>query len=118
MVGRVVVMEPHDYEAWLKYGNTGPTVLASGEELFAAKACNTCHRSDSAARAPILNGIVGTKVALADGSTVTVNDDYIRESILNPAPQVVAGYQPLMPTFKGTITEDELMQLVDCVKSL
>jgi cytochrome c oxidase subunit 2 len=118
MVGHVIVMEPHEYEAWLKYGNAGPSVLASGEELFAAKACNTCHRPDSAARAPILNGIVGTKVALADGSTVTVNDDYIRESILNPASKVVAGYQPLMPTFKGTITEEELMQLVNYVKSL
>jgi cytochrome c oxidase subunit 2 len=118
MVGYVIVMEPHEYEAWLEHGNAGPSVLASGEELFAAKSCNTCHRPDSAARAPILNGIVGTKVALADGSTVTVNDDYIRESILNPAAKVVAGYQPLMPTFKGTITEEELMQLVNYVKSM
>ena len=74
--------------------------------------------ADSAARAPILNGIFGTQVSLNDGTRAVVNDDYIRESILNPAAKVVAGYQPVMPTFKGQISEEELIQLVNHIKSL
>jgi len=120
MVGSIVVMEPRAYEAWLAGEKTGPSAagLASGDELFVAKACNTCHRPDSSARAPILNGIFGTQVSLNDGTKAVVNDDYIRESILNPAARVVNGYQPVMPTFKGQISEEELIQLVNYVKSL
>jgi cytochrome c oxidase subunit 2 len=120
MVGRIVVMEPRAYEAWLAGEKTGPSAagVASGDELFVAKSCNTCHRPDSAARAPILTGIFGTQVSLNDGTKAVVNDDYIRESILNPAAKVVNGYQPVMPTFKGQISEEELIQLVNYVKSL
>jgi cytochrome c oxidase subunit 2 len=118
MVGRVVVMEPRDYEAWLATGNKGPTAAATGAELFVSKACNTCHRSDSSARAPILDGLFGKKVALHDGATAVATEDYIRESILNPAAKIVAGYQPVMPTYRGSITEEELMQLVNYVRSL
>jgi cytochrome c oxidase subunit 2 len=119
MVGKVVVMEPRAYEAWLA-GETpgGVTAVASGEQLFVTKSCNTCHRPDSAARAPILNGAFGTQVVLQDGSKVTMNEDYVRESILNPAAKVVKGYQPVMPTFKGQVTEEELIQLVNYVKTL
>ena len=124
MVGSIVVMEPRAYEAWLageKSGSSaagGASGLASGEELFVAKSCNTCHRPDSSARAPVLNGIFGTEVSLNDGTKAVVNDDYIRESILNPAAKVVNGYQPVMPTFKGQVSEEELIQLVNYVKSL
>lgn len=118
MVGTVHVMEPHDYEVWLAGGKPGQTPLASGEDLFVARACNTCHRSDSSARAPILNGIFGRAVMLSDGRSVTADENYIRESILNPHGKVVAGYQPIMPTFKGTVSEEELMLLVAYVKSL
>ena len=118
MAGTVYVMEPHDYEAWLAGGKPGQTPLASGEELFVARACNTCHRPDSAARAPLLNGLFGRPVALADGRSVVADENYVRESILDPKSKVVAGYQPIMPTFKGTISEEELMLLVGYVKSL
>ena len=118
MIGRVVVMEPHDYEVWLTQGNAGQAPTASGAELFGTLACNTCHKSDSAARAPNLEGIYGTDVTLLGGGTVKVDDDYIRESILNPQAKVVNGYQPIMPTFKGQISEDQLMQLITYVKSL
>jgi len=117
MSGQVVVMEPSAYEAWLA-GSQGQPPLASGEQLFAAKACNTCHRPDSAARAPVLTGLFGRPVSLADGSSATADESYIRESIVNPAAKVVAGYQPIMPTFKGNVSEEELVLLVSYVKSL
>jgi cytochrome c oxidase subunit 2 len=118
MVGRVVVMEKHEYEEWLATGAKGRTAAASGQELFTTKACITCHRPDSAARAPILNGLLGRKVLLADGSTLVADEDYIRESILIPATKVVAGYQPVMPPYQGVIPEEETMLLVNYVKSL
>jgi cytochrome c oxidase subunit 2 len=120
MVGKIVVMEPRAYEAWLAGEPAGGALpaVASGEQLFVAKACNTCHRPDSAARAPILNGLFGTQVTLQDGTKVTANEDYVRESILNPAAKIVQGYQPVMPTFKGQVTEEELIQLVNYVKTL
>jgi cytochrome c oxidase subunit 2 len=118
MAGTVYVMEPHDYEVWLSGGKPGQAPLASGEEIFVAHACNTCHRPDSSARAPLLNGFFGKSVPLADGKTVVADENYIRESILEPKAKVVAGYQPIMPTFKGTLSEEELMLLVNYVKSL
>ncbi len=118
MVGRVVVMTPTDYELWLSGVRPGQAPLRTGEELFVANACNTCHRPDSSARAPILNGVYGRKVRLSDGTTVTADDAYIRESILAPQAKIVFGYQPIMPTFKGVISEEELMQLIDYVKKL
>lgn len=120
MVGKIVVMEPRAYEAWLAGEPAGgaPAAAASGEQLFVAKACNTCHRPDSSARAPILNGLFGTQVALQDGTKVTADENYVRESILNPGAKIVQGYQPVMPTFKGQVTEEELIQLVNYVKTL
>jgi len=110
----------HPYEAWLAGESPGGAVpaVASGEQLFVSKSCNTCHRADSSARAPILNGLFGTQVTLQDGTKATANEDYIRESILNPAAKIVQGYQPVMPTFKGQVTEEELIQLVNYVKTL
>lgn len=119
MIGRIVVMEKNDYQAWLVGGPpAGRTVQASGETLFSSFACNTCHRADSAARAPILNGLYGRQVELLGGGGVKADDNYLRESILDPAAKVVAGYQPIMPTFKGQMNEDQLQQLVTYVKSL
>ena len=120
MVGKIVVMEPRAYEAWLAGEPAGGAqpAAASGEQLFVAKACNTCHRPDSSARAPILNGLFGTQVTLQDGTKITADENYVRESILNPAAKIVQGYQPVMPTFKGQVTEEELIQLVNYVKTL
>jgi cytochrome c oxidase subunit 2 len=118
MIGRVVVMEPHDYEVWLTSGNAGPPILTSGEELFSALACNTCHRPESNVRAPILARLPGSTVRLHDGGTVTADDDYLRESILRPAEKIVAGYQPVMPTYQGQVSEEQLLQLLTYIKSL
>jgi cytochrome c oxidase subunit II len=118
MTGRVVVMEPHDYQAWLAGEKRGRPPAASGAALFVSKACVTCHRPDTAARAPILVGLFGRKVALQDGRSIVADETYIRESILNPQAKIVAGYQPIMPTFQGQVGEEELLQLIDYVKTL
>jgi cytochrome c oxidase subunit 2 len=119
MGGWVTVMEPSDYAAWLS-GSTGEDVnpVVAGEKLFAEKACSTCHLSNGTGRAPSLNGVYGGSVHLADGSNVTADDAYIRESILVPTAKIVAGYQPLMPAFQGQLTEEQIMSLTAYIKSL
>jgi cytochrome c oxidase subunit II len=119
MGGWVTVMEPSDYAAWLSGaagGETNPVAL--GEKLFIEKACNTCHLSTGLGRSPSLNGVYGAKVLLADGSTVVADEAYIRESILQPNAKIVAGYQPLMPSFQGQLTEEQVMALIAYIKSL
>jgi cytochrome c oxidase subunit 2 len=119
MGGWVTVQEPSDYSAWLS-GSTGENVdpVVAGEKLFAEKACSTCHLSNGTGRAPSLNGVYGGTVRLADGSTVTADEGYIRESILLSNAKIVAGYQPLMPSFQGQLTEEDIMSLTAYIKSL
>jgi cytochrome c oxidase subunit 2 len=118
MIGRITVMEPADYEAWLEDKIPSRSLASTGADLFEAKACNTCHRQDSDARAPILNGVYGSEVALLGGEIVTADDNYIRESIIDPAEKVVAGYQPIMPTYKGQLSEEEILELMSYIQSL
>ena len=118
MIGRIVVMEPHDYQTWLAGAPAGPSIHASGAELFVDRACHTCHRPDSSARAPILEGLVGKEVRLQDGRTVRADEAYVRESILLPQAKIVAGYQPIMPTYKGQLDEEDLIRLISYIKGL
>ena len=117
MIGTVTVMEPTEYQAWIS-GATGGPLSARGERLFADLACNTCHRSDGSGRGPALEAKFGTEERLATGAMVRVDESYVRESILNPQLKLVAGYQPLMPTFQGLVNEESVMALVEYVKSL
>jgi len=118
MVGRVVVMEPTEYESWLT-GNVGGGSLAQrGERLFNDLACNTCHLGDGRGRGPSLARKFGASERLASGGTVPVDEAYVRESILMPQAKVVDGYQPLMPTFQGLVSEENVLALVEYVKSL
>jgi cytochrome c oxidase subunit 2 len=117
MIGRVTVMEPAAYQSWLSGGEEGP-LSARGERLFTELACNTCHISDGSGRGPSLVNKFGAAEQLANGSSVTVDEGYIRESILNPQAKLVAGYQPLMPTFQGLVNEEGIMSLIEYVKTL
>ncbi|HTT22388.1 MAG TPA: cytochrome c oxidase subunit II [Candidatus Sulfotelmatobacter sp.] len=117
MIGSIVVMEPAQYEAWMSGGSTGP-LSASGEKMFAELGCATCHRSDSQGRGPNLQGMFGKTVLLEDGRLVTADENYIRESILDPGAKVVRGFKPVMPTFQGLVSEEQLNALVAYVKSL
>ena len=118
MVGRVVVMEDTAYQAWLSGGAAEGSLASQGEKLFQDLACVTCHRNDAQGRGPNLEGLFGSKVELADGSVVVADEAYIRESILSPAVKVVAAFQPVMPTFQGLVSEEQLIALVEYVKSL
>ena len=117
MIGDVVVMEPAQYEAWTGGSTSGP-LSAAGEKVFAELGCSTCHRTDMQGRGPNLQGIFGKPVQLQDGRTVTVDDNYIRESILDPGAKIVNGFKPVMPTFQGLVSEEQLNALVAYVKSL
>jgi cytochrome c oxidase subunit 2 len=118
MVGWVTVMEPADFQAWLSGGAGESSPAVSGERLFQEHACNTCHESGPQGRGPVLAGLAGRQVQLADGSTVTADDNYLRESIVNPTARIVAGYQPLMPTYQGLISEEGLLQLIAYIRTL
>jgi cytochrome c oxidase subunit II len=117
MIGNVVVMDPAQYEAWMNGGSTGP-LSATGEQIFGQLGCATCHRSDAQGRGPSLEGVFGKPVALADGRTVTADENYLRQCILSPGDKRVKGYQPIMPTFQGLVTEEQVNALVAYVKSL
>lgn len=118
MVGRVVVMTPQDFEQWLAGTKAGLTPELSGAALYGKLACNSCHRPDTGARAPVLNGLAGRRVALAGGGSIVADDAYIRESIVAPMAKITNGYQPIMPTYKGQLTEEQLLDLIAYVRSL
>jgi cytochrome c oxidase subunit 2 len=118
MTGSVVVMEPAEFERWLRGQGGGETLAQEGGALFRERGCSGCHGAASSVRAPSLAGLYGRPVPLSDGSVVTADDRYIRDSILLPKHQVAAGYQPVMPSFAGQLGEDDLVKLIAYIKSL
>ena len=118
MIGDVVVMEPAQYEAWLSGGAALGSLANTGQGIFQSLGCSTCHRFDTQGRGPNLVGVFGRPVLLEDGRTVIADENYIRESILIPAAKVVSGFKPIMPTFQGIVSEEQLNALVAYVKSL
>jgi cytochrome c oxidase subunit II len=118
MIGRIVVMALTEYQAWLSGGATGVSLAAAGERLFQRLGCNTCHVESGAGRGPSLAGLFGKTVKLAGGNSVTADETYIRESIVNPQAKIVAGYEPIMPAFKGLISEDGILQILAYLKTL
>jgi cytochrome c oxidase subunit II len=119
MIGTVIVMEPRDFDNWLA-GNTGTTTpAAAGQQLYQTLGCASCHGANGeGGRGPVLAGLFGREVSLASGTTVRADEGYLRESIVNPQAKLVAGFGPIMPTFQGQVSEDQLMQLVAFIKSL
>ena len=89
-----------------------------GEKLFTSLGCASCDLPDGTGRAPKMMGVFGSTVKLQDGSTVTADENYIRESIMTPMAKIVAGYAPLMPTFQGQVSEEQLAQIIAYIKSL
>lgn len=131
MIGKIVVMEPADYQAWLSgagvevggvtpaaTGGAAVPVATAGEALFKKLGCVACHKGKTGALGPSLAGLSGTQVHLQSGETITADDAYLRESILNPGAKIVAGFPPVMPTFKGQVSEEDLMQLITYIKTL
>jgi cytochrome c oxidase subunit 2 len=118
MIGEVTVLSPDDYDKWTQQSTSGMSLAQNGERLFASMGCNACHSGSAAARGPNLAGVYGSKLQLANGTQVVVNDAYLRDSILNPSQHITAGYAPIMPTYQGQISEDGLIDLVEYIKSM
>ena len=117
MIGSVIVLELSEYESWLGGQAAGISTAKLGEGLFQRLGCVSCHRPGGAVPAPSLVGLFGSKVKLADGRSVVADENYIRESIIDPRAKVVAGYQPVMPLYRGLISEDGILQIIAYLKS-
>lgn len=118
MGGYMTVMTPSGYAAWLAHAGSSQTMAAAGRKLFSAYGCTGCHDGGGTVRAPSLVGLYGAQVPMAAGGTVAADDTYIRDKILNPDAQPIAGYKQVMPAFKGQLSEAELQQLITYIKSL
>lgn len=119
MRGFIEVMEPTAYENWLS-GNAAQTSPATaGRNLYESLGCVSCHGANAeGGRGPALIGLYGSKVTLNSGQTLTADEGYFRESILNPQAKIVTGFGPIMPSFQGQIPEEQLLQVVAYLKSL
>jgi cytochrome c oxidase subunit 2 len=117
MIGTVTVMEPADYEAWLA-GSAEGSLALEGRKVFLKYRCISCHEATAGGHAPVLEGVFNRPVRLSDGREVIADEDYIHESILEPSAKVVAGWQNIMPTFRGQITEEEIYALIAFLQSL
>jgi cytochrome c oxidase subunit 2 len=117
MTGWVVVQAPADHAAWLARAGAAGDMAAQGARLFRQHGCTGCHGPASVVHAPPLEGIYGRRQPLAGGGFATADDAYLRDSILLPGRQVVAGYEPLMPSYQGQLGEDEILALVAYLKS-
>lgn len=118
MRGTVYVMQPEEYQRWLA-GQVSPGTLSEkGRRVFNQLGCASCHVADAGVRAPMLNDLYGRKVRLDDGRMIQADDQYIRDSIVLPQKDLVAGYPPIMPTFRGIAQEDEILALIEYIKSM
>lgn len=136
MIGQVFVMEVEDYQQWLQGGGstdggTGEqpggsvggeqisgSMAEAGAAIFGEQGCGSCHAAGSEERAPDLTGIFGQEEEMADGSLVVVDENYLRESIVAPLEKIVAGYDPIMPSYQSRLSEEEITQLIEYIKSL
>jgi cytochrome c oxidase subunit 2 len=118
MTGRIVVMELPAFEQWLARQDVNGTLASAGERLFAQFGCGGCHGAGAMVRAPALQGLYGKPVPLSDGTIEIADERYLRDAILKPRAKIVAGYQALMPSYEGKISEDELVQVTAYLKSL
>jgi cytochrome c oxidase subunit 2 len=118
MGGSIIVTSDEDYARWLANAGVSQSLTEEGRALFRAHGCSGCHDPGSTVHAPPLAGLYGTFVHLADGRVVRADESYIRDCILEPLTQVVAGYPPVMPSFAGQLGEDDLIALTAYIQSL
>ena len=118
MIGDIVVMTPDDFKRWLASSTSGSSLAQNGERLFASLSCNACHNSTAEARGPNLTSVYGSHLTLSNGHSVTVDEAFLRQAILNPSQNVTQGYAPIMPTYQGQISEDGVIALVEYIKNL
>ena len=117
MIGHVVVMPPAQFQQWLTSGNAKPSMAEEGAARFRQYGCSGCHGANASVHAPKLEGLFGRRVQLSDGTSVLADERYIHDSVMLPKSQVVAGYVPIMPSFQGQITEEDLLDIIACSRS-
>jgi len=119
MIGSVIVMQPADFDNWLSGNASQQSPAVAGQQLFQSLGCVSCHGANGeGGRGPALVGLFGSKVSLTNNQTLTADEAYIRESIENPAAKIVSGFGPIMPTFQGQVTPEQLIQIISYIKSL
>jgi cytochrome c oxidase subunit 2 len=119
MIGWVYVMSPSDYASWLAGGEQNESMSQSGQHLFSLLGCSSCHAAAAQnGSGPSLAGIYGQSQKFTDGSTRLVDDTLIRQAIIQPDSVQLPNYKNIMPTFKGQLTEEQMLQLIAYVKSL
>ncbi|UQA57807.1 cytochrome c oxidase subunit II [Polyangium aurulentum] len=121
MLAQVKVLEETDFKKWIEMGGTleklPPAEL--GKKLFASRSCATCHSTDGTRiQGPTFKGLFGRTEQIADGSSVKVDENYIRESLLEPTKKVVQGYPAVMPTYKGLLKDQDIDALIAYIKTL
>jgi cytochrome c oxidase subunit 2 len=117
MGGRIVVMRPEDFQRWLAQGGGGPDMAARGFDALRKYGCTGCHDPRSSVHAPDLRSLYGRTVHLQDGRTVVADEAYIRDSVLLPKRDVVAGFEPIMPSFAGQVGEEDLLDIIAWLKT-
>ena len=117
MGGYLVVMTPSDYADWLRQSGTPASLATGGKQLFSAYGCSGCHEGNGTVRAPSLVGLYNSAVPMEAGGTVIADASYIRDKILYPDHNKIAGYKQVMPAFKGVLSEADLTQLVAFVQA-
>lgn len=118
MKGRLIVMKPAAFAGWLGAARPGESMASQGEKLFTQLACGACHQEAATAQGPPLAGVFGKPRPISGEKTIMADESYLRTSILTPGAQVLAGYQPTMPTYQGQLNEEELLQLIAYLRSL
>lgn len=117
MIGRVVVMQPEDFQKWLG-GETQDSPAQTGAKLFSNFDCVNCHATGARQRCPQLGGLYGTDVQLEGGGTAKFDETYVRESIINPNAKITRGYPSVMPTYRGQLSEEQILDLIAYIRSL
>jgi cytochrome c oxidase subunit 2 len=116
MGGRVVVLRQAEYARWLAEGPRQPGMAARGFELYRQYGCSGCHDPGSSVHAPDLTGLLGRRVHLQDGRELVADEAYVRDSILLPSKDVVAGYAAIMPSFAGQIGEEDILAITEYIR--
>ncbi len=122
MLTTVTVHDPGMFDKWLQENSnllaTMPPAEA-GEMLVRKRGCLQCHSLDgSPLVGPTLKNVFGHEVAMRDGSRVVADEDYIRQSILEPMATIVAGFEPVMPTYAGKLKDQEISAIIAYLKTL
>lgn len=118
MTGEIVVMTQPDYAAWLRRQPHGDTLVQEGEVLYGTFGCGACHAPESRVKAPKLGGVAGQTVRLANGANVVADDAYLRRAIMSPRADIVAGFDPIMPSYAAVATTPEVDALVAYIKTI